>query len=125
MLTEKQKAFAINVASGMNITESAIDAGYSERSASSMGSQTMKIPKVKEAIEQYQEDERSAMQRRLAGKVGKMFNELIRVYYDEGTPPQVKANIFKDVMDRAGYKPKDEIDLQGGMDIEVGWVDDE
>lgn len=50
-LTPKQEAFARNyVANGFNATQAAKDAGYSEDSAESKGSQLLRFVKVKERI---------------------------------------------------------------------------
>lgn len=118
-LTARQRRFAEGVARGKTYTQAAIDAGYSEKTAGSTGSENMTKPNIKQAVEEIQEKERTIVQRRFAGVINDMLNELIHVYYDEDTPPQVKSNIFKDISDRAGYKPvdKQETTLTGDLDI--------
>ena len=125
-LTERQKKFAIGVAQGKTYTQAALDAGYSEKTAASTGSENMKKTNILEAVEYYQKIEQEAVQRRFSGVVNDMLSELIRVYYDEDTPPQVKNNIFKDIADRAGYKPTDKHDINqsGDLGIKVIWADD-
>ena len=122
-LTERQSKFCTYYVELANGKQAAIKAGYSERTASSIGSENLNKTKIKDAIDEYQEVERKAMQRRLSGAATQMFDELIKVYFAKETPPQVKANIFKDILDRAGYKPVDEIDLQNKSDIVIEWVD--
>ena len=112
-LTKKQREFAKGVASGKTYTQAAIEAGYSKKTAASTGSENMKKNKVLEAIDNYQEIQRKAIQRRFSGIVDSMLTELIRVYYDDETSPRDKSSIFKDIADRAGFKPvdKSEVDM--------------
>ena len=49
-LSNQQKAFAANVASGMPLAEAAKDAGYSPKSAPALASQLMKKAKVAEEV---------------------------------------------------------------------------
>ena len=51
-LNEKQKAFCEYYASTFNATESAIKAGYSKKTAYSIGSENLKKPEIKSYIEQ-------------------------------------------------------------------------
>lgn len=50
-LTQKSKAFALSIASGKSNREAAIDAGYSEKTASQKGSALAKDPEVIEYVE--------------------------------------------------------------------------
>ncbi|MHA3050211.1 terminase small subunit [Acinetobacter sp. ANC 4639] len=50
-LTQKSKAFALSIAAGKSNREAAIDAGYSEKTASQKGSALAKDPEVIEYVE--------------------------------------------------------------------------
>jgi len=50
-LTDQRKVFAANVASGMPLHDSAVDAGYSPLSASQQASALMKYPEITAEIE--------------------------------------------------------------------------
>lgn len=52
MLSEKQKAFCEFYASSFNATESALKAGYSKKTAYSIGCENLKKPEIKSYIEQ-------------------------------------------------------------------------
>lgn len=51
-LTEKQKAFADYYIESLNATESAIKAGYSEKTASEMGYENLNKPHIKDYIDE-------------------------------------------------------------------------
>lgn len=51
-LTEKQKAFADYYIESLNATESAIKAGYSEKTASEMGYENLNKPHIKNYIDE-------------------------------------------------------------------------
>ena len=51
-LSEKQKAFCEYYASCFNATESAIKAGYSKKTAYSIGNENLKKPEIKSYLEQ-------------------------------------------------------------------------
>lgn len=50
VLTPLQKRFVENYLSGMNVTQSAIAAGYAPNSAQVKGSETLKLPHVREMV---------------------------------------------------------------------------
>ena len=50
-LTQRQKIFVRNIASGMSQTKAAMEAGYSSRRASVTGSELIKMESVKYALE--------------------------------------------------------------------------
>ena len=50
-LSEKQKAFCVYYIESLNLTEAAKKAGYSEKTARSMGSENLTKPDIKEYIE--------------------------------------------------------------------------
>ena len=118
-LTDKQRKFAENIASGMNITESAIKAGYSEKSAHVTGSRTLKMAKVQECIAEIQDEKVKLLQQRFVGMAEGALQELFNVLTDEDTPPQTKTNTAKILLDYAGFKPidKQETTLTGELDV--------
>ena len=113
-LTTKQEEFARNIANGMTYTKAAEQAGYSEKTAYSTGSENMKKPEIVARIAELQEVKVSALRRRFVGEAERAFNEMIRVMEDVDTPPQTKANTAKMILDYAGFKPvdKQEIDAK-------------
>lgn len=55
ILTRKRRTFCQFIISGLNQTQSAIKAGYSEKSAKKIGSQLMQMPEVLECIKELKE----------------------------------------------------------------------
>lgn len=118
-LTSKQEDFCKNIADGSNITNAAIKAGYSKKTAYSTGSENMKKPDIQARVSELQEDKVKLLRRRFIGESEKAFNVLIRVMEDEDTPPQTKTQTAKILLDYAGFKPidKQETNVTGALDI--------
>lgn len=56
-LTHKQRAFVLAyLANGFNATQAALTAGYSEKTAYSIGSENLKKPEIKQAIDSFFEE---------------------------------------------------------------------
>jgi phage terminase small subunit len=55
-LTDKQKAFCVDYILHWNATKAAINAGYSEKTAHSIGHENLRKPEIAEYIEEIQED---------------------------------------------------------------------
>lgn len=119
-LTNKQDKFAYNIADGMNITEAAIKAGYSEKSAHVTGSRTLKMAKVQERIQEIQDEKIKLLQQRFVGTAEEALQELISVLKDKDTPPQTKTNTAKILLDYAGFKPTDKSEVELSADVDVG-----
>lgn len=118
-LTSKQEDFCRNIADGSNITNAAIKAGYSKKTAYSTGSENMKKPDIQARVSELQEDKVTLLRRRFIGESEKAFNVLVRVMEDENTPPQTKTQTAKILLDYAGFKPidKQETNVTGELDI--------
>lgn len=118
-LTSKQEDFCNNIAEGSNITNAAIKAGYSKKTAYSTGSENMKKPDIQARVSELQEDKVKLLRRRFIGESEKAFNVLVRVMEDEDTPPQTKTQTAKILLDYAGFKPidKQETNVTGELDI--------
>lgn len=118
-LTSKQEDFCKNIADGSNMTNAAIKAGYSKKTAYSTGSENMKKPDIQARVSELQEDKVKLLRRRFIGESEKAFNVLVRVMEDEDTPPQTKTQTAKILLDYAGFKPidKQETNVTGELDI--------
>lgn len=126
MLTGKQELFAQGISKGLNITEAALEAGYAEKSAHVVGSNTLKIDKVQERVKELQEAQVDLLQQRFVGVAEKAMEELLSVLENPNTPPQTKTHTAKVLLDYAGFKPTDKHDIRGTGDIgiKVVWNDD-
>lgn len=81
-LTPKQQRFVDEYLIDLNATQAAIRAGYSERTAYSIGDENLKKPEIKKAIEQAKA-KRSQRTKIEADSVLKMWYDLATVDYNE------------------------------------------
>jgi phage terminase small subunit len=104
-ITEKQKKFAdAYVDNGGNRTEAALDV-YDTKdyfTAANIGSENLKKPKIQEYLES------------IAGDAATRIEVLSKTAENE----TVRLNANKDILDRAGYKPTDKVDLSGKLSID-------
>lgn len=119
-LTGKQKNFAKNIVSGMNYTQAAINAGYSEKTAYSTGSENMRKPQILDYIDELQKEREELLRRRFMNEANLAFSEMLRVLYNEDTPPHVKKDTAKIIIDYAGFKPIEKQEVEMTADVDIG-----
>lgn len=119
MLTEQRKMFVEEYLKlrCKNATQAAINAGYSPKTAQSQASQILKDSNVSEYLEQrkseiiqelHQEFFFDALEARKA-----MYNILI----SEKAKYSDKIAVAKDFLDRAGFKPTDNVNVEGNLNV--------
>lgn len=125
-LTKLQKAFAQEMAKGKRQGQAAKDAGYAESTADNMASENMKNKEIVAYINELQKEKENLMRMRFKGVADTAFQELVNVLLDKDTPPHVKKDTAKTLLDYAGFAPieKSEIDNKGDLGIKVVWEDD-
>lgn len=75
-LTARQQRFCLEYIQDYNATEAAKRAGYSEKTAKSIGSENLKKPEIKETVLQLQSEQKD----RLCISADWVITELVRVY---------------------------------------------
>jgi|TARA_R110002020_G_scaffold101968_4_gene239777 phage terminase small subunit len=100
LLTEKQSAFIKEFALSGNGTQSAIKAGYSEKTAYQKAHQ-LKYQFTREI----EEETRRLMQSAVPGALAQIVD-----LASTATSEQVRLQAAKDIMDRAGLKPTERIE---------------
>ena len=100
MLTEKQTAFVKEFALTGNGTQSAIKAGYSEKTAYQKGHQLRY-----QLARQIEDETRKLMQSAVPGALAQIVDLAARA-----TSEQVRLQAAKDILDRAGLKPTERIE---------------
>jgi phage terminase small subunit len=95
-LTEKQVRFVEAYVNGRNITDSAIDAGYSESTASQIGSALLRIPHVQAAIQ-------AGVRHALALDAPLARRVLVDLAQDVEMHPKIRLDAAKTLLDRAGH----------------------
>jgi phage terminase small subunit len=98
-----------------NAKQAAINAGYSQKSAQSQSSQILKDPNVQE----YLKKRKSEISNELKQEFIFDALEARSVMYDIMKNPEAadrdKIAVAKDFLDRAGFKPVDEVNVSGNV----------
>ena len=113
-LTPKQKRFVDEYLVDLNATEAALRAGYSKRTAYSIGNENLKKPEVQKEIQERMKDR----QERTEIAQDKVLKELAHIAYDD------IRNYLKFWTDEEGkiqveLKSSDEIDTRNISEIQV------
>ena len=117
MLTEQKMLFVEEYLKlrCKNATQAAIAAGYSKKSASAQASQLLKNNEVSEYLEQRKSEIAHALQQEF------IFDalEARQIMHDIMNNPEAadrdRIAVARDFLDRAGFKPTDEIKVSGKL----------
>lgn len=117
MLTEQRKMFVDEYLKlrCKNAGQAAINAGYSSKSAQSQASQILKDSEVVEYLNERKEEISKDLRKEF------VFDalEARKVMYDIMKNPEAedkdRISVAKDFLDRAGFKPTDEVKLSGSI----------
>lgn len=100
-----------------NMTNAAIKAGYSERSAASIASQLLKNPRVIEYMQQQQRSLEEEIRDSFIFDAKIARDEMVKILEKPDARDVDKITVARDFLDRAGFKPQDKIEHSGGIDI--------
>lgn len=94
-----------------NATKSAELAGYKGDydSLRNIGSNNLGLPHIQAYLENKRKDLRSRFQQ----EAENAFNVLLEIVNNPKVSPRTRLDACKDVLDRAGYKPSDKVELTG------------
>ncbi len=118
-LTAKQQRFVEEYLVDLNATQAAIRAGYSERTAGSVGNENLKKPEIQKAI--------TGRMNRLADEsdltVKRIWEGLLKEaeYYEDGSSHSARVSAWAHL---AKYKGMfiDKQEIEGGLEIRVNRV---
>ena len=118
-LNARQTKFAQEYWTTGNGTQSAIKAGYSEKTAYSQANQLLKNVEIQKKIKELEEESRSLLQQQFSRDAIEARKIMFNIMQDDDAPENVRLSAAKDFLDRAGYKPvdKQETTLTGDLDI--------
>ena len=110
-----------------NATQAAIRAGYSERTASTSGYRNTNNDEIVKAIEKKQDEIREQLQRQFSSDAVEARKIMFDIMRDDEAPDNVRLSAAKDFLDRAGYKPTEDMNVHstGEMGIQIEWIDDD
>lgn len=100
-----------------NQTQAAINAGYSEKSASSQASQLLNNPKVLEYLNEREKAIIQELQQEFIFDALEARKVMYEIMKKEDAENRDKINVAKDFLDRAGFKPTDKVEHSGNMSI--------
>ena len=96
-----------------NQTQAAINAGYSEKSASSQASQLLNNPKVLEYLNEREKAIIQELQQEFIFDALEARKVMYEIMKKEDAENRDKINVAKDFLDRAGFKPTDKVEHSG------------
>lgn len=122
VLTQKQEKFCIEYIACRNATEAALRAGYSKKTAYSMGSENLKKPEVEKRIEKLRE--------KAASSKVLTYREKREWIADRLRDPEERSDIKAKLLDldnkmEGVYVNRTELSGAGGGAIEFVWAGDD
>jgi len=102
-LTNKQAQFVMHYLETNNATLSAKRAGYSKKTAHSIGHENLRKPEIAEFIKGKREELWDVFKQYAL----EALERLISIARDENVPYRVRLEACKEILDRAGYRPQD------------------
>ena len=126
-LNPRQEKFAQEYWATGHGTNSAIKAGYSKKTAYSQANQLLKNPEIQKKIKEYEDESRTLLQQQFARDAIEARKIMFKLMENDDTPENVRLSAAKDFLDRAGYKPTEDMNINamGDMGIQIEWVNDD
>lgn len=117
MLTEQKKQFVEEYIKlkCKNQAKAAIAAGYSEQSAASQACQLLKNPEVAEYLKKRRSELAQALRDEFIFDALEAKKEMYKIMTDPDADNRDKITIARDFLDRAGFKPGEEIKVSGQL----------
>lgn len=96
-----------------NARQAAINAGYSEKSAQSQASQILKDANVAEYLQQRKSEIAAELRQEFIFDALEARKTMYEIMVDPEADDKDKISVAKDFLDRAGFKPTDEVKVSG------------
>lgn len=98
-----------------NATQAAINAGYSEKSAQSQASQILKDSQVSEYLQQRKNEIAKELRQEFIYDALEARKTMYAIMMNPEADDKDKISVAKDFLDRAGFKPTDEVKVSGEL----------
>ena len=117
MLTEQNKLFVEEYLKlrCKNATQAAIAAGYSAKTASSQASMLLKHPEVAAYLKERKDEMSQALRGQFVFDALEAREAMYKILKDPDSRPVDVITVAKDFLDRAGFKPSDEVKVSGDI----------
>lgn len=126
-LNERQQKFVLAyVDSGIGY-KSAIAAGYSEKTSPQQASELLSNPKIQAAYKEKMDEIDKYLRHQFKKQAEQMYQVIADIANNPEAAERDRLNAAKDLLDRAGHKPKDIQEISGldGTDLVIKFVDPE
>ena len=98
-----------------NATQAAINAGYSPKSAQSQSSQILMDPNVQEYLQQRKSEISQELKKEFIFDALEARSVMYSIMKNPEASDRDKIAVAKDFLDRAGFKPVDEVSVSGNV----------
>lgn len=98
-----------------NATQAAINAGYSEKSASAQASQILKDSEVHEYLQLRKREISKELQQEFIYDALEARKVMYDILVDKDAADRDKITVAKDFLDRAGFKPPDDVNVTANV----------
>ena len=117
VLTEQRKMFVEEYLKlrCKNATQAAINAGYSEKSASAQASQILKDSEVHAYLQKRKNEISQELQQEFIYDALEARKVMYNILVDEKAADRDKITVAKDFLDRAGFKPPDDVNVTANV----------
>lgn len=117
VLTEQKKLFIEEYLKlrCKNATQAAISAGYSAKSASAQASQLLKNAEVAEYLKQRKDELAQELRQVFIFDALEAEKAMYEILTDPDAEDKDKISVAKDFLDRAGFKPSDNVNISGEL----------
>lgn len=117
MLTEQKQQFVEEYLKlkCKNATKAAISAGYSEKSAAAQASQLLKNSEVAEYLKKRKAELAQELRDEFIFDALEAKKEMYKILTSADADNRDKITIARDFLDRAGFKPGEEVKLSGSV----------
>lgn len=95
--------------------QAAINAGYSPRSASSQASQLLKMTEIQEYLKQRKSEISKELREEFIFDALEARNVMYEIMTNPDAEDKDRLNAAKDFLDRAGFKPTEEVNVSGEL----------
>lgn len=104
--------------------QAAVNAGYSKKSSQTQACQILKDPEVLEYLEKRKNDLRNNLQQEFVFDAIEARKVLHKIMMDPDASNKDRITAAKDFLDRAGFKPEDNVKISGELGVPVVILED-
>lgn len=121
-LTKKQRLFVIEYLKDYNASKAAVRAGYSPRSAYSIGQRLLKNDEIQEYLLMYKNELFQGLQQHFIAEALTAQKVMTKILNDPNANDRDRIRVAQDFLDRAGFKPINKKEVSGTNGVAIEYV---